>query len=323
MSTQPVPRFSTPAEFLQYVRSAYTIRQGHATPDHKMLRLNRESLDTLGLPRPDPADPYGMVVRQLADQVTTGFRSRDGIDVSESCAIGPLDHASVNARCFRSDEGHYAIVLHHGLMNLLHKHSKLLTAAVDPSRVVYCNRKDPSRLTRRELVSWTEELGTIYRSTGETKGALVKLNEEATIAATTMLTLSEAFVLGHEIGHAVAGHLEDGSRLVADDEIPWLQFLPESSLHEDEFEADTHGFAAMRDPFESVPKSMVLGALVSTFSTLSLIGAGAASDTHPSAMDRIHHLVERHFNAETAKLVRRWIDEGDQQAATAALMTAR
>jgi hypothetical protein len=323
MSAQSVPRFSTPTEYLRYLRSAYAIRrQAPATPHEELRRLTRESLDDLGLPHPDPQDPYGMVLQQLADQAEAGFRARDGIEVSESCAIGPLDDPSVNARCFRSDEGHYAIVLHHGLMNLLHKHSKLLTAAVDPSSVIYCNRKDPSQLTSRELASWADELGEIYRLTGETNGAMVKLEHEAMITASTMLVMSEAFVLGHEIGHMAAGHLEDDSRLVADEKVPWLQFLPEGSLHEDEFEADRYGFEAMRDHDEGTPKSMLLGALVSTFSVLTLIGAGAASKSHPSAMDRIHHLVELHFSADTAKLVRQWIDDGDHQASVVALETA-
>jgi hypothetical protein len=58
------------------------------------------------------------------------MQSRLNAEVAQSYAIGPLSHPSVNARCFRSKEGHYAIVLHHGLMNLLHKHSKLWVAAV-------------------------------------------------------------------------------------------------------------------------------------------------------------------------------------------------
>ena len=81
----------------------------------------------MGIERPDPADPYQAVVRGLAEDVTGIFRTHCDIDVSRSCAIGPLEDESVNARCFRSPEGHYAIVLNHGLMNILHKRSKLLT----------------------------------------------------------------------------------------------------------------------------------------------------------------------------------------------------
>ena len=322
MGVHSEPEFATPSEFLEHVRSAYAVPRAHATPDREMLRLTHASLEELGLPPPDPANPYDTVIRDLTDQVAAGFQSRCGVDVSQSCGIGALDHPSVNARCFRSRHAHYAIVLHHGLMTLLHKHSKLLTAAVMPSKVVYCNRKDPRLLTSEELVSWSAELGPIYRAIGETKGAMVKLAPEASVIAGTMLTLGEAFVLGHEIGHMVSGHLDDPSRFVPDETLPWLEFFAENALHEDEFEADAHGFEAMRDYSESTSMSVVLGAVVSTFAVLSLIGAGEPSRTHPSAMDRIHRLVERHFSAETARLVHRWIDQDDREAAIAALTTA-
>jgi len=188
--------------------------------------------------------------------------------------------------------------------------------------VTYCNRKPVSELTSVELASWAEELGDIYLASGATKGAMIKLDQRAMVAASTVLTMSETFVLGHEIGHAVAGHLEDGSRLTADDRVPWLKFLAESPLRQDEFEVDRYGFLAMRGCFERASPRMHLGALASTFSTLSLIGAGRASESHPSAMDRIHRLVERHFSRETARLVRRWVDHGDPKAGVEALLTA-
>jgi hypothetical protein len=316
-------QFATPAEFLEHVLSAHSRPLAHANPDEDMQRLTRLDIDAYGITIPDPLSPYSAVVSDLANRVISGFRKRCGLDVTERCAIGPLANPSVNARCFRSAEGHYAIVLHHGLMALLHKHSKLLTAAVRPASVMYCNRQDPSTLTPETLVAWTEELGPIYRKFREVKGALVKLDLEASKVSTTMLTLGEAFVLGHEIGHFVAGHLEDESRFVADGHFPWREFAPPNALHEDEFEADRHGFDAMSDSFESVPKPLLLGAVVSTFDALRLAGAGAASNSHPSAMDRVHGLVEHNFSVETAALVRRWVDDGDRHAAVEALRTAR
>lgn len=322
MGDRSGPRFSTPGEFLEYVRMTFAAARLDAVPDRELLRLTHADMDRLGGLWPDPTDPYGWVIRTLVDEVSVGFRSRCGIDVSESCAIGPLDNPSVNASCLRSDEGHYAIVLYHGLMNLLHKHSKLLTAAVDPSSVVYCNRKDAALLTAEELVAWADELGPIYLETGQTMGAMVKLNETQAAVAGEMTALSESFVLGHEIGHMVAGHLEDNSRFVRDEEFPWLEVFAESPMHEDEFEADSHGFDAMQDHVGATPKPIMLGAVVSTFQALSLIGAGPASPSHPGAIQRIHRLVETRFSAATAQLVRRWVDDGDEEAAIEALTTA-
>jgi hypothetical protein len=206
----------------------------------------------LGGPYPDRANPYGWVVENLTSDVVSHMQSRLSAEVAQSCAIGPLSHPSVNARCFRSKEGRYAIVLHHGLMNLLHKHSKLWVAAVNPSAVTYCNRKAPPSLTSQELIKWAGELGVIYRATGETKCALVELNHEGSFAASLTTTISEAFVLGHEMGHVLCGHLESSTRVVADDLIPSLQVLPESASHHDEFEAKATRFPVFcrRSPME-------------------------------------------------------------------------
>jgi hypothetical protein len=151
----------------------------------------------------------------------------------------------------------------------------------------------------------------------------LELDQLTSESATLMLTLAEAFVLGHEIGHFLAGHLEDESRLVAHDRNPRLEFYAENSRHQDEFEADIYGFEVMRDYFEfEVPKSMLLGALVSTFEALSLAGAGSESASHPSAHDRIRNVADAYFSADTTELVRRSVAEGDHAAAAEALKTA-
>jgi len=318
-----LPRFSTPLEYLEYVRVVFAVRESAGAPDPDLERLLHERSEALGVSLPNTSmSSYESVVEGLAADVVAGCESRYGVNLFESCAFGPLESQTVNARCFRSDEGHHALVLHHGLMNILHKRSKLLTAAVRPSSVLYCNRSDASQLTAQMLAGWADELGDIYRMIGETKGAVVMLDPEATHVAGVVLGLSESFVLGHEAGHVIAGHLEDQSRLVPDDEVPSLRFFPENQAHADEFEADRYGFEAMGDSVGGVSKTVLLGAVVSTFSTLSLIGAGQGGDSHPSVAERIHRIVDEHFNSETSKLVHRWLDDGDHDAAAKALSEA-
>lgn len=130
LATGAEREFSTPPEYLQYVRAAYARPYTRGAPDPEMHRLTRLDIEKYGVPLPDPSDPYRHVVRELADRAAATVMARRGVDITTRCAIGPLDEPSVNARCFRSANGFYAIVLHHGLMLLLHKHSKLLTAAV-------------------------------------------------------------------------------------------------------------------------------------------------------------------------------------------------
>ncbi len=288
-----------------------------------MMRLTEKDLERHGFSLAEViADPYGHVIRELGNAIAPAFEDRYGVNLGEKCALGALGHPSVNARCFRSPEGLYAIVLHFGLMNLLHKHTKLLTAAMDPSSVVYCNRKPVDQLSQTDLRDWAAELGGIYRERGQVQGAIVKLTPEATSSAAQMLWLGEAFVMGHELGHMIAGHLEDPSSLIADAEVPWLWFLPERPLHENEFEADEYGYLAMEASLPNAPKAVLLGGLIGTFATMSLIGGASASASHPDSLSRIHRLVALHFSSETAELVRRWVEEDDEQAAIAALETA-
>jgi hypothetical protein len=323
-SAMPNPSFATPSEYLDQIRFAYALRRSEVVPsESEMMRLTEKDLGRHGFSLAEvTADPYGHVIREIRDAISGVFDNDYGVSLSEECAIGALEHPSVNARCFRSPEGHYAIVLHFGLMNLLHKHTKLLTAAMDPSAVVYCNRKPVDQLSPTELQAWATELGDLYRETGQVQGATVKLTPEASSSAAQMLWLGEAFVMGHEIGHMIAGHLEDRSSLVADVEVPWLWFLPERPLHEFEFEADEYGYLAMEASLPGAPKAVLLGGLIGTFATMSMIGGVQASPSHPSSLSRIHRLVALHFSSSTAELVRRWVEDDDEEAAMAALETA-
>jgi hypothetical protein len=316
-----VPSFSSPSDFLDYIRIAYAVREEFdGPPDSGFSRIVEERAAEEAVSLPETGASYGPVVDDLAASVMVGCKARYGADLSRSCAFGPLELQTVNARCFISEEGHYAIVLHHGLMNILHKRAKLLTAAVLPASVTYCNRLDPSELTAEMLISWAEELGQIYAVHGVTKGAMVLLNPDATLAAGLSLRLSEAFVLGHEAGHAIAGHLEDRTLLVPDEAVPSLSFYPETSDHANEFEADRYGFEAMADGLNGeIPKGLLLSAVVSTFETLAMIGGGEESESHPAMAERVHRIVEAYFDSETAKLVHLWIDDRDPTAGVEAL----
>jgi Zn-dependent protease with chaperone function len=187
----------------------------------------------------------------------------------------------------------YALVIHHGLMNLLHKYTKLVVAAHDPSQVVYCNRKDPASLTPAELLGWADELGPNYLATGATRGVMLKLSDRAMTAVSPIVRLAETFVLGHEAGHYLAGHLEDDTRFSADEEVPWLEVFAENERHEDEFEADAYGFEIMKACSPSAPAETVHAALVGAFSMMGLIGGDVATASHPASSKRYQRMAER------------------------------
>jgi hypothetical protein len=129
-------------------------------------------------------------------------------------------------------------------MNLLHKYTKLVVAAHDPAQVVYCNRKDPASLTPAELLEWADELGMNYLTTGATRGAMLKLSDHAMAAVSPIVHLAETFVLGHEAGHYLAGHLEDDARFSADEEVRSLEVFAENERDVDA--AHRHDGALLR-----------------------------------------------------------------------------
>jgi hypothetical protein len=290
---QRVPRPQTPAEYLEQVREAYARLDRDPDPDRELLELTRVDLEKRGLELPDPDEAYGVVVAAISDEIVAACSETWSVDLSERCAIGPLRHPAVNARCFKSPDGVYALVIHHGLMNLLHKYTKLVVAAHDPAQVVYCNRKDPASLTPAELLEWADELGVNYLATGATRGAMLKLSDRAMAAVSPIVHLAETFVLGHEAGHYLAGHLEDAARFSADKEVRWLEVFAENERQEDEFEADAYGFEIMRACSPSAPPETVHAAVVGAFSMMELIGGDVATVSHPASSKRYQRIAER------------------------------
>jgi uncharacterized protein YjiS (DUF1127 family) len=288
-----VPTAQTPTEFLARVREAYAQLDRDEEPDRALLELTRRDLEKLGVELAEPGENYGLIVAAIADEIAAACSAVWGCDLTERCAIGPLRHPAVNARCFKGPGGIYALVIHHGLMNLLHKYTKLIVAAHDPSQVTYCNRKDPASLTSTELLGWAEELRANYLASGATRGALLKLSPRAAAAASPIVHLAETFVLGHEAGHYLGGHLEDDARFTSDEEVPWLHVFAENVHHADEFDADAYGFEIMKACAPSAPPETVHVAVVGAFSAMALAGGDVATASHPASSERYQRLAER------------------------------
>lgn len=121
------PAFASPHDFLASVREAYRRRVFDEEPDREFETLTVEDLRKHGLPRLGPGENYDRIVDQLAEVIARCVHALYERDLAVSCAIGALEDPSVNARCIRSPKGLYAAVIHYGLMNLLHKHTKPLS----------------------------------------------------------------------------------------------------------------------------------------------------------------------------------------------------
>jgi hypothetical protein len=284
----------SPPEYLSAVREAYSQLYADEKPDEAFHESTLRDLEKLGVVLAGPYDGYDRAAEAISDKVVAACKRLYDVDLANECALGPLMHPSVNARCFRNRQGVYALVIHHGLMALLHKYTKLVIAAHDPSQVVYCNRKDPRSLTKEDLLEWADELGVNYLLTDAARGAMVRVAGRSLSAVSTVVQLAETFVLGHEAGHYLGGHLESEANFVPDDEVSSLQVLAENDRHIDEFEADEFGFEIMQASFPRIPEAIVHTAIFGAFSMMALIGGDRDSESHPASGKRYKGLADRH-----------------------------
>jgi hypothetical protein len=287
------PTAQTPSEFLAHVRALYARIDRDDEPDQQFKKLTDDDLAKRGVTLADPSDGYAIVVDAIAEDIAAACVEGWSVDLTERCAIGDLRHLAVNARCFKSPSGVYALVIYHGLMNLMHKYTKLVVAAHDPSQVIYCNRKDPGSLTTEELLDWADELGPNYLTYGATRGAMLKLSTRAMAAVSPIVHLAETFILGHEAGHYLGGHMEEDASFSADAYAPSLQVFVENGRHALEFEADIYGFEIMTACSPSAPPETVHAAVLGAFSMMGLIGGDAAAASHPASSQRYQRIAER------------------------------
>jgi hypothetical protein len=102
-ATVPSPQW--PAEYLAQVRDAYTRLDRDPEPDQELLDLTKLDLEKRGLDLPDPDEAYEMVVAAISSEIVAACSETWSCDLGERCAIGPLRHPAVNARCFKSPHG--------------------------------------------------------------------------------------------------------------------------------------------------------------------------------------------------------------------------
>ena len=101
MSPDREKQFTDPSEFLEEIRLAFAVKSANVDlTENEMLRLTEEDMDRLGIPVPDPNDPYGVVIENLVEPISAGFESRYQVDPRKNCAFGALVHPSVNAAVF-------------------------------------------------------------------------------------------------------------------------------------------------------------------------------------------------------------------------------
>jgi hypothetical protein len=307
-------KFHSAGDFLEYVRFVLSrpMSSIEGAPNLEFLRIHQERAKD----EPIPPDPHEHIVELLWQAVSAALSPKHRESLVNVIAVGSLDQISVNALCIRSPEGFVAIVVNRGLLTFLNKISKLQVASTIEGSVIYCNRGPAKDITPAIAFQWFQETCEHYRDTGKPLGPQIHLTPEAALRHSQQLHLWEIFVLAHELGHVISGHLGVGDSC-RPSPFGMLETYIENESHIQEVEADVVAYRLLRrhaHSREGVKEELIdqqlLLAVTSLFDLLFLISAGD-SQTHPDPLDRLGNIVARVYGENVAdRLAKTYEDRG-------------
>jgi hypothetical protein len=307
----------TPEEFLYAVRehlADHSLRAAHqqGVKDPAFAEIVRERATAGGHDPGEIERPAGLetAVAEIAEKLGTSLAPADRSRLSQQVAIGGLDNSSVNAACIKSPDGVFAIVVNYGLMMFLHKFTKLMQAALSPESVIYCNRAEPSRLVGPDYFGFAMETVAYAQETGQVAGATVAFDAEMTAMTGLQVHLAETFVLAHEIGHFMSGHLDDDENYISLASDGSMLLFAESPDHQREFEADEYGFDLLRLSEPDMPPDVLAIVTLAVFQALAAVGGDRSSDSHPAASVRAFTIIDRAFTPSSAAHIHDWVEAG-------------
>lgn len=309
--------FRSATDFLEYIRTAYgnplNAFQGQANPE--FLKIYDEKVRQVGEPltgiSPLGISSYEHIAQSLWSDIKAIMPPVLVEKLGPHLIVGALDNTSVNALCIRSREGFTVIGLNAGLMLFLNKISKLQVASVVPHAILYCNRAPPHEITPAIIRSWYLEVTEHYRTTRKPLGPQIHLTPEADGQHATQLHLWEMFVLCHELGHALAGHLDRDELWSQHPSFGMLESFREDESHEMEMEADLLGYILLREHFymrvlkEAVHDDQRFDdrpfflPMITFFDLMFLLGS-SESATHPHPLDRLCNITEAIYGKKKA-----------------------
>lgn len=309
-------RFDTPSDFLRAVQEELRDVPPPPPPGEpataEFLQITRERAARLGVQKELVTDRTKGHARVLADLYGAILQSSSISEaVAAQTAVGLLDTPVPDAFVVRNN-GMHAVLISGGMMTMLHKCSKLTVAAADPARVVSCNRCPATELTKEKLLGFKVEHLAHVREFGVPMGAMVQLREDAASVASLQLSLSELFIIAHELGHIINGDLDDGSAFSMAGQGGWIERFEENEDHAREYRADLTGLRICETVLPVVLPGVTLTTLILAsivlFDDLYLL-AGGPSSSHPDPLTRAVHLVEKTLGDDAARLVESSYDD--------------
>lgn len=319
------PKHSSPDDFIMYLRFAHEnpMSEVQSAPNLEFQKIYNEKWSTIH--KGKEAEKLGATSahQHIASNLWNSLRAclpESAINYLDAhLSVGALDSISVNAICAKSAEGYFAILLNAGLMTLLNKLSKILSAINDPGSVLYCNRIGSEQITTETLKKWYLEVCEHYRETSKPLGPQIHLRGDAELRHCMQLNLWEMFVLCHEVGHILCGHLDKKEFLVKSVFLGMADTLEENKNHEMEVEADIVGFILLREYANKelfhqredwTDDRPFLAAMITLFNLFYLLGA-TESRSHPHPLDRLCNIAAAVYGERFADMLARSYDNHD------------
>jgi hypothetical protein len=299
--------YTSPVEFLKVLQEYHKYEpqiegEGHA----EFTRLNELQFKEIQKQN-GHSDEYfresNYLVESLFEMVAASMEADVLKKLRDQIAFGKVINTFCNAICVKSSDGKFAILIYEGLMQLLHKHGKLILASNYPDKVLSCSRGNPKDLKGEDYRLLAEELIENYKNFGTPIGAMIKFDLQFVISHAFNLTLQELFVLCHELGHFFNGDLENDQNFYSLTKYDWKIF-DDNKDHLMEFKADLTGFAifekAVLTKYKMLPRKYLILPISQLFDILAILNSNP-SNSHPAPIDRIMNIISYHFGEETAQ----------------------
>jgi len=311
--------FSSPQEFLEELKSTLANPARLRIGDSGFLKITNEQIRTNF---PEAADSiikqnraYDVLIKELRNDIFAIMTSDMRDKINSNVAIGALDTGEANAIIVRSLDWKFAILINYGLMTLLNKYLKLTCAKANPRLVIYCNRKEASKLSSADLQQYLEELIENYKLYSGPYGPMIKLAESNQGMATVglHLYLAELFIICHELGHYLNGDLNNVANFSAYRELDWVHKFTGKPGHQKEHRADLTGYELLQKIVKKnnpqLPRHVLLQSIVLLCTLLSLIYGDELSYSHPSPTDRVLYIAENYYGHDFAENLRKGYEQ--------------
>lgn len=298
---------TTPQELLKEVKEHFKYIPNVKTESSEVFLKNtldtlEDTIENLNYPEEEKVKLFmdDHIVEDLSKDILEIFEEDERERIKTKIAFGKIINTTVNALCVEKD-GNFVIVVNEGLLQLLHRFGKLLTASAEPHNVLYCNRGNVKDIDSQTYKTWAFELIENYEKYNSPIGAMVNLTKDAMISHAITLNLQELFVVCHELGHYLNGDLFQKENLKELINTSWNIYC-ENKNHEIEYKADLTGFNILCKVAKKkygIGKDELLPFIAFLFDILGTITK--ETDSHPDPIIRTYNIIKYNFSEQSAE----------------------